>query len=186
MSLQHHAATQLTRRPTPDQPRSQRLWAGQLEAVRDVRCVHAEHERAGEPKVEEPNDQPLVRTHPLVLLHLREATNLAAPSPRAAGLAGPVTADDPKLSSGKLTAAPALTVGRGDRQPDHLRRMHVGWVVCGNSSHPCARKRSCRRKTMRTDSRPHSKYCAPREGDGQKLVCHHERREERPGFRRWM
>ena len=28
--LQHHAATQLTRRPTPDQPRSQRPWAGHL------------------------------------------------------------------------------------------------------------------------------------------------------------
>src|SRR5205807_1335666 len=29
--LQHSAATQLTRRPTPNQPHSQRLWAGQLE-----------------------------------------------------------------------------------------------------------------------------------------------------------
>ena len=30
--LQHDATTQLARRPTTDQPRSQRLWAGQLEA----------------------------------------------------------------------------------------------------------------------------------------------------------
>ena len=30
--LQHHAAPQLTRKPTPDQPRSQRPWAGQLVA----------------------------------------------------------------------------------------------------------------------------------------------------------
>ena len=29
--LQHHAAPQLDRRPTPDQPRSQRLWAGHLD-----------------------------------------------------------------------------------------------------------------------------------------------------------
>jgi len=28
--LQHAQATQLTRKPTPDQPRSQRPWAGQL------------------------------------------------------------------------------------------------------------------------------------------------------------
>src|SRR5229473_1632491 len=34
--LQPDTATQLTRRPTPDQPRSQRLWVGQL----------AEHEAA--------------------------------------------------------------------------------------------------------------------------------------------
>src|SRR5262245_34456908 len=68
------------------------------------------------------------------------ASDATAPSPRAAGLAGPMTADDPKLSSGKLTAAPALTVGRGDRQRDRCRRVHVGWVVDGNSSHPCARE----------------------------------------------
>src|SRR5262249_5458920 len=68
------------------------------------------------------------------------ASDATAPSPRAAGLAGPMMADDPKLSSGKLTAAPALTVGRGDRQRDRCRRVHVGWVVDGNSSHPCARE----------------------------------------------
>jgi transposase len=34
--LQHDAATQLTRRPTPDQPRSQPPWAGHLEAQRHV------------------------------------------------------------------------------------------------------------------------------------------------------
>src|SRR5215471_17456333 len=34
--LQHGAATQLTRRPTPGQPRSQRLWARQLEEGNDA------------------------------------------------------------------------------------------------------------------------------------------------------
>jgi hypothetical protein len=35
--LQPPKTTQLTRRPTPDQPRSQRPWVGQLEARR-LRC----------------------------------------------------------------------------------------------------------------------------------------------------